>query len=214
MGNLDLYEKVRVVPQEAQKPITGGRLKNMTDINPMWRIKTLTEQFGVCGVGWYYKVTNRWMVDHGDETAAFVELDLYIKTDGEWSQPISGIGGSMFASKERSGVYVDDECFKKATTDAISVACKQLGIGADIYWQKDSTKYQTNADGKENKERIDGKERERLKPVFKELSRMGFPAESACKTYKLDSIYQMSDLQIKDFLTRAKKVPDKSVGDA
>ena len=24
-----------------------------------------------------------------------------------------------------------------ATTDALSVACKQLGIGADVYWDKD-----------------------------------------------------------------------------
>lgn len=52
MSNLDLYEKVRQVPQEAQKTIGGGRLKGMTDINPMWRIKTLTEHFGICGVGW------------------------------------------------------------------------------------------------------------------------------------------------------------------
>lgn len=28
-----------------------------------------------------------------------------------------------------------------ALTDAISVACKALGIGADVYWDKDSTKY-------------------------------------------------------------------------
>ena len=49
--NLKLYNAVRSVPAEAQKKINGGRLKGMTDINPMWRIKTLTEQFGVCGVG-------------------------------------------------------------------------------------------------------------------------------------------------------------------
>lgn len=52
MDNLELYNKVRNVPQEAKKEIKGGRLKGMTDINPMWRIKTLTEQFGICGMGW------------------------------------------------------------------------------------------------------------------------------------------------------------------
>ena len=51
MGNLEIYEKVRAVPQEAKKTITAGRMKGFTDINPMWRIKVLTEQFGVCGVG-------------------------------------------------------------------------------------------------------------------------------------------------------------------
>ena len=47
----------------------------------------------------------------------------------------------MFAAKEKNGIYVSDECFKMATTDAISVACKQLGFGADVYWQGDKTKY-------------------------------------------------------------------------
>lgn len=31
-----------------------------------------------------------------------------------------------------------------ATTDAISVACKQLGFGADIYWGADRSKYDKN----------------------------------------------------------------------
>lgn len=38
MGNLDLYEKVRSVPDSAKKTINGGRTSGMTDINPMWRI--------------------------------------------------------------------------------------------------------------------------------------------------------------------------------
>ena len=34
MGNLDLWNKVKAVPPEAQKTIGGGRLRGMTDINP------------------------------------------------------------------------------------------------------------------------------------------------------------------------------------
>ena len=49
--NLEIYNSIRNVPQEAQKPIEGGRLKGKTDINPMWRIKALTEQFGPVGIG-------------------------------------------------------------------------------------------------------------------------------------------------------------------
>ena len=59
MDNLKIYNAVREVPKEAQKSIGGGRLKGMTDINPMWRIKTLTEQFGACGIGWYYEITDK-----------------------------------------------------------------------------------------------------------------------------------------------------------
>ena len=55
MDNLKYYNMGREVPQEAKKNIGGGRLKGMTDINPMWRIKKLTEMFGVCGIGWKYE---------------------------------------------------------------------------------------------------------------------------------------------------------------
>lgn len=148
MENLDLYEKVRVVPDNAKKPITGGRLNGMTDINPMWRIKTLTEQFGVCGIGWKPEIVRTWL-DNGanGEISANVEIKLYVKVDGQWSDPIPGVGGSMLVSKEKSGLYTDDECYKKAYTDALSVACKALGIGADVYFEKDSTKYDTKGNG-------------------------------------------------------------------
>lgn len=39
--NLCLYERIRQVPEEAVKTIAAGRLKGMSDINPMWRIKNL-----------------------------------------------------------------------------------------------------------------------------------------------------------------------------
>lgn len=141
--NLELYEKVRKVPQNAQKPIQAGRLKGMTDINPMWRIKTLTEQFGICGIGWYPEIVREWIepVNGSNDVVANVEIKLYIKVDGEWSKGIAGIGGSKLASTEKNGLYINDECYKSALTDAISVACKELGIGADVYWNKDTTKY-------------------------------------------------------------------------
>lgn len=144
MENLRIYEQVRSVPAEAKKNIGGGRLKGMTDINPMWRIKKLTEVFGVCGIGWKYEIVNKWVETAmaKDEITANVEIKLYIRDeDGEWSDPIPGIGGSMLVASETKGLYVNDECYKMALTDAISVACKALGMGADVYWEKDTTKY-------------------------------------------------------------------------
>ena len=142
MDNLYIYNKVRAVPEEAKKKIQGGRLSGKTDINPMWRIKTLTEQFGPCGIGWKAHIKRVWLeTGAAGEIAAFCEIDLYIKVDEKWSEPISGIGGSMFIANEKNGPYTSDECYKMAYTDAISVACKMLGIGADVYWEADSTKY-------------------------------------------------------------------------
>ena len=56
---MELYIQLQKTPPEAQKRIAAGRLKGMTDINPMWRIKRLTEVFGPCGIGWWYEITDK-----------------------------------------------------------------------------------------------------------------------------------------------------------
>lgn len=142
MNNLEIYNKIREVPAEAKKEIKAGRLKGFTDINPMWRIKTLTETFGPCGIGWKYAIKNKWIEQGGlDTQVANVEIELFIKQNGEWSDPIPGIGGSSFVAMESKGLYTSDEHYKMALTDAISVACKALGMGANVYWEKDASKY-------------------------------------------------------------------------
>lgn len=145
MENMTFYEYARKVPECALKPITAGRLKGMSDINPMWRIKTLTEMFGPCGIGWWYDIVDKHL-EHDPitkQTAAFVDIKLYY-TDPETgvdSHGIYGTGGASFVAQERNGAYMSDECFKMALTDAISVAAKALGLAADVYFTKDRTKY-------------------------------------------------------------------------
>lgn len=190
MGNLDLYEKVRSVPENAKKKIQAGRTKGFTDINPMWRIKTLTEQFGICGIGWYFKVINKWTEKEGEETAAFVEIELYIKVDGEWSMPIYGTGGSRFATKERGGIYVSDECYKMATTDALSVACKHLGIGADVYFERDISKYNT----KETNVISD----EEKNYILSEVKRSGAKLQKILARYKIIDLDHMTKANYED----------------
>ena len=147
MENLELYDKVRAVPDNAKKTISAGRLKGMTDINPMWRIKMLTETFGPCGFGWYIESENHWSESLGNEIAIFSKVALKVKhpQTGEWSAPIIGIGGSKLAGKGK-GEGVDDEAYKMAYTDAISIACKNLGVAANIYFAKDRTKYNTHVE--------------------------------------------------------------------
>lgn len=211
MENLELYEKFRTVPDEAKKPIQAGRLKGKTDINPMWRIKALTEAFGPCGIGWYYKPVRKWIEQHGDEKAAFVDIELYVKQDSEWSMPISGTGGSMFAAKEKSGIYVSDECYKMATTDAISVACKQLGFGADVYWNSDRSKYDTQTqesviETDPNKVRV---EAVHINTIFAELARTGIGMKNMLSRYNLADIHDMNMAQFADAMDILRGRPDK-----
>lgn len=150
-SNLELYEAFAQPPKEALKPIEAGRLKGKTDINPMWRIKALTEQFGPCGIGWRYEILKQWTEPGAnDEIAAFCNILLFYRDGERWSEGIPGTGGSAFVSKERNGMYVSDECYKMALTDAISVAAKALGMAAEVYWNTNpDSKYQ-NADDLKN----------------------------------------------------------------
>lgn len=146
--NLNLYNAVQICPPEAQRPISSGRLTGKTDINPMWRIKAITEALGPCGVGWKYEITRQWTEVYGAEVKCFTNINLYIRYAGEWSEPIPGTGGSSLVSVEKKGPYVSDEAYKMALTDALSVAMKALGMAANIYFAKDyvyDTKYSSSA---------------------------------------------------------------------
>lgn len=131
--NMAIWNKVKNVPAQYLKKITGGRLKGMSDISPQWRLQVLTETFGPCGIGWYYEIVDRGKEDLAGEVSAHVMINLYVKIGGEWSKPIPGIGGSMLVAKEKNGPYHSDEAFKMSLTDALSVACKALGIAAEVY---------------------------------------------------------------------------------
>lgn len=119
------------------KRISGGNLNGKTDINPVWRFMALTEAFGPCGFGWKIIEKERWTNEAAGEIGAFVKVELYINIGGTWSDPIEGVGGSKLCGKGR-GEGLNDEAWKMATTDAISVACKALGIAADVYTGKQS----------------------------------------------------------------------------
>lgn len=116
MDKTIIYEQCREVPKDAQKPIAAGRLKGKTDINPMWRIKKLTELFGPAGMGWKFDPPV-----FEEKTGAKGEVvvqcftNLYVRQDdGEaWSAPIPGIGGSMLIAMESGGLRTDDDAYKK-----------------------------------------------------------------------------------------------------
>jgi hypothetical protein len=216
MNNLDIYNKVRTVPPEAQKKITGGRLNGMTDINPMWRIKALTEQFGICGFGWKYEIVDKRLEKGGkDEISAFVDINLYVKYEGEWSAAIPGTGGSSFVANEKNGLYTSDECFKMALTDAISVACKALGFGADVYFEKDRTKY-TGSENNQSEGYTDGHgnlSEKQVKRLFAIANSKGYNAESvkkaALKKYNVTEIAQLSKQQYDEMCNGYEGLPDK-----
>ena len=134
--NLRFYSQGCNVPNDALKEIRAGRLKGMSDVNPMWRMKRMTEIFGPVGFGWKYTIDKFWTEIYGEEVKCFCTVSLYVRDPEtkEWSDAIPGTGGSAIVSKESKGPYVNDEGYKMALTDALSIAMKPLGIGGNIWY--------------------------------------------------------------------------------
>ena len=167
MDNLTMYKKYAQPPQSALKNFNNGSFSG-TDINPMWRIMVLTEEYGECGFGWYVEVLDSWREDSTKtvrktdgtietitESTVYCKVALRVKR-AEWSAPIIGIGGNTLAgySKKKAEVLVSDESYKMAYTDALSNACKMLGIGSDVWWKHEPTKYTKPTAAGENPEEL------------------------------------------------------------
>jgi hypothetical protein len=143
MSKMVIWDQVSKPPASALKTIGAGRLKGMSDINPQWRYQAMTDVFGPCGIGWRYDIKRLWTEPGTDgQMLAFSEIALFFLTESGWSFAVPGIGGSMLVAKEKSGLHSSDEAYKMATTDALSVAMKMLGVGADVYMGRwDGSKY-------------------------------------------------------------------------
>lgn len=149
MDNMEIWNKLATTPEEAKRKISGGRLNGFTDINPMWRLRRLTEVFGPCGIGWSYKVVNqREIAGANGEIALFLDVELQVKVGDQWSAPIPGLGGNMLVAKESGDLRTNDEAYKMALSDAIGTACKALGMSEDVYMSgkgRTGSKYQEAA---------------------------------------------------------------------
>lgn len=170
--NMKLWNNLRAVPGLAKKTIQAGRLKGMTDIKPQWRLQLMTEEFGAIGIGWYYEIVRTWTEQAGDEVSAYVEIKLYFKNNEEWSAPVSGIGGSMLLASEKKGMHHSDESYKMATTDALSVAMKQIGVAADVYMGLSDSKYDKKIETTPEK-KIDEAQKKTLEAYLKQFVKSG-----------------------------------------
>lgn len=217
--NLKIYNELKQVPENAKKKIRNGRLKGKTDVNPMWRIKQLTEIFGPCGIGWKPEIIRTWIeTGEGGVKTANVQINLYVKADnGEWSCPIPGLGGALFVSRETGGLYTNDECFKMAYTDALSVCGKMLGLAADVYYEKDISKYDFAndkeesaaeyylSDKNEENELIETITHEQADEVDRLVKEACADSDLICQTYGVDTYNELSKAnyeQIKRVLSK------------
>lgn len=210
MGNLKVYNTYKAVPKEALKDFNNGSFKG-SDINTMWRIKSLTTEFGVCGIGWYTELIRQWSEQApNNEVLCFVEIKMYIKVDGEWGKGFSAIGGSKVVQYFQQKDYAkgNDEGYKMAYTDALGVACKYLGFGADVYWANDKTKY-TN----EHEEYKPKQKKEEPKTKFESMNIDQIKAHASAVVKKAIENEEIGEAVIGDIYYTGKKLglTDKQV---
>ena len=146
-------------PQDALKPIEAGRLKGKSDINPQWRIQALTEQYGICGVGWAYEIKEKEYVDvpATGEKMVFITVHLFIRDwnypdEYKWIGNAIGIGGDFVVKREKEGLHANDEGLAMALTDAIGKAAKVFGIANNVYRGKFETKYEKQSERAKKKD--------------------------------------------------------------
>ena len=133
--NLELFNRVKKVPENYTKPYKSDFGKELTEISPMWRLEKLTELFGPAGQGFYIELDKQDTITVEQETFAVVVAKLYYRLDNKtWSKPVVGTGTSLlFLIDPKGKRRPNSDAFKMAYTDAVSNACKLLGMGADIY---------------------------------------------------------------------------------
>jgi hypothetical protein len=129
-SNLELWDKVRRVPEEHLKAFTRGGGFKGTAIKPMWSVHRMTEEFGPCGTGWGMEKPEYQIHNAGNEIMVYCTATVWY---GEPKKYLYGVGGDKVLASFSSGLKPDDEAFKKAFTDAIGNALKFLGVGADIH---------------------------------------------------------------------------------
>lgn len=203
-------------PEDAMKPIKGGRLKGMSDINPQWRIQALTEQYGICGVGWAYEIKDKEIIDipATGEKVVYITVHLFIRDwnypdEYKWIGNAIGIGGDFIVKKEDKGLRVNDEALAMALTDAIGKAAKVFGIANNVYRGKFETKYQKQSESAEQDENFDSKNyyaSEKQVGLIKSLlKKYAFNTESILTRYKVANLESLSKSQASECIAAIKK---------
>ena len=124
-STLDLWNEVAKTNPKYTKQVKFGS-RSFTTINAQYQLMKATEQFGSIGEGWGIKNEKFNMIVEGvlgyQATLWYMGVDDLNEFD---------INSSISTHNKRGDI--DDECFKKVTTDALTKGLSKLGFNADIF---------------------------------------------------------------------------------
>lgn len=150
-------------PAHTKQFTSGGGFRG-TAIKPIYATQKMTEHFGPCGIGWGMAKPEFQLVN-GDNRELLVYCTVCLwYMDSDTRAEVYGVGGDKVigyvkASQNRPERWEnDDEAFKKAYTDALGNAMKQIGVGGDVHMgQFDDLKYRQEVEREFAEERLQAK---------------------------------------------------------
>lgn len=124
MDNLDLWDKVGKTNPNNTKKVTqrGG----FTAIDAYSQIKAATEQFGPVGKGWGWEVLN---IQYPPNDTVTVHIKMWHGSRDNFFD----VFGQKDLNTKGANSKADEDCFKKALTDAVTKGLSYLGFNADVF---------------------------------------------------------------------------------
>lgn len=150
MTNKRYWDQLKTTDPRFTKKINKG-FGDLTTIDPMYQIMKMTEVFGPCGIGWGWSANYTYT-----EANVFAEVSIWVETPVQIYGPVSSV-----QSLHKTNGKLDDECTKKAMTDALTKALSHVGVSADVFLgMHDNVKYieKVKADIKSNVDKSKVKE--------------------------------------------------------
>ena len=131
--NMQIWDAVKKTNPKYTKKVGFGR--KFTSINAQYQIQSATEQFGPIGDGWGVENERFFVVCEG--LLGYQAMLWYKCGDDKYTYDIN----SSINTHNKSG-KLDDECFKKVSTDALTKGLSKLGFNADVFLgQWDDNRY-------------------------------------------------------------------------
>jgi len=125
-NNLDFWNSVQTTDPNFTKEVGFGR--KFTSINAQYQVRELTKAFGLIGQGWGIQNERFYSLNDVSGLVCY-QAELWYKRDGEINSFDINSSIAAFNSKGK----MDDECFKKVSTDALTKGLSKLGFNADIF---------------------------------------------------------------------------------
>lgn len=133
MSNREFWDRVKKTDPSRVKPITGKQYKGNSP-QPYYLVERMTEEFGMCGIGWGIEILSERMERLTDTDILHVAVIQLWYVHGGKRGTIQQVGQTKAAYQTSKGsIMIDEDAPKKSVTDAMTKCMSYLGFSGDIF---------------------------------------------------------------------------------